>query len=151
VADDELDISSIPFIDKIGKHSYTLIITKVLKQLTPPPSFGLDSIDPEEYFITSGDAIQKVRYLSKILWKYAGTARCKLRTMSAPTAKDIEFEKLCWEQAGASNRLLHILKKLRGSNVFLETEWNNDRKLVLHIKNPRSKTNIVHEKTNTKR
>ena len=132
---------NIPFINEVGKHSYELIIDGAIEALNPPASFGLSPIRPAEYFITSGDAIQKTRYLCKVLWHYAGSARRALHNIPNPTDEDIKFEKSCWKQAGSATRLLHILIRLKGDNVFLETEWSHERKLICNIKNPRAKGN----------
>lgn len=67
-------------------------------------------IDPNQYFITSGEAIAKAEKLEKDIWLMAGKAR----------------------------KLRNLLKKARGPAVYLETEWNDSR-LLLKRKNPRNK------------
>lgn len=116
---------------------YEFDVYDFLCKLEPPPSFKMDPIDPVDYFITSGEAIQKTKYLCKVLWENAGRARKRLGLIKKPTKKDKAFEKECWEQAGKANKMLNELKKARGENVFLETEWRDSTLLVL-AKNPRS-------------
>ncbi|MEM3097480.1 MAG: hypothetical protein QXU32_02005 [Nitrososphaerales archaeon] len=70
----------------------------------------VSAIDPKNYFVTSGEAIQKAKKLEQDLWHMAGEAR----------------------------KLRRLLEKARGSAVYLETEWQ-DGHLILRRKNPRSK------------
>lgn len=130
-----------PKIVKLGSSSnpvYELHIYDFMEVLEPPAGFTLSKFDPQDYFVTSGDAIQKTTYMSRILWLYAGQARRELNKMESPTEEAKQFERRCWVQAGASNKLLGMLTKVRGSDIFLETEWFNH--VVLCIpKNPRSK------------
>jgi len=65
-------------------------------------------IDPLAYFRTTGEAIIKMRKLEADLFQMAGLAR----------------------------KVGNILEKLRGENIYLETQWNNGR-LLLKAKNPR--------------
>lgn len=122
-----------------GLPSYILIVNDFVCPLSPPPGFGMQPINPEDYFITSGDAVQKTKYLCKVLWRYAGQARRELRSIQSPTAADLDFEKDCWKQAGAATKMLHALAKVKGEHVFLETEWNSDRTLRVIAKDPRIK------------
>lgn len=68
----------------------------------------IKNIDPVDYFCTTGEAVIKMRKLEADLFAAAGTAR----------------------------KLGNILKKLRGENVYLETQWSDGR-LLLKAKNPR--------------
>ena len=124
-----------------GQPSYILAVSDFISPLNPPPSYNMPAINPEEYFITSGDAVQKTKYLCKVLWRYAGQVRRKLKSMR-PTAGDLEFERSCWRQAGAAVKMLHALIKIRGEHIFLETEWNSDRTLRVICKDPRVRSEI---------
>ena len=115
-----------------------LFVPDFIQILDPPPQFDLELLDPSSYFITSGDAVQKTEYLGRLIWKYAGTVRKQLSQMKTKTKASVEFEKLCWKQAGACTKMLHALKRVRGDAVFLETEWNEEHKLLVIPKNPRS-------------
>jgi hypothetical protein len=121
-----------------GCARYVLDVFDFVQPLDPPPQFDMESLNPNDYFVTSGDAVQKTRYLSEIVWAYAGTVRKQLRKMKRPSKAAKVFEKLCWKQAGGCTRMLNALIKVRGEAVFLETEWNSDRKLLCIPKNPRS-------------
>lgn len=68
----------------------------------------VQAIDPADYFCTTGEACIKARKLEGDLFAAAGLAR----------------------------KLGNILKKLRGENVYLETQWTDGR-LLLKAKNPR--------------
>lgn len=68
----------------------------------------VQAIDPADYFCTTGEAVIKTRKLEADLFRAAGIAR----------------------------KLGNILKKLRGENVYLETQWVDGR-LLIKAKNPR--------------
>ncbi len=120
------------------KGVFELDVYDFLETLNPPKEFKLEEIKPCYFFITSGDAIQKTKFLKDKIWNYAGTARKRLNQMKSPSNKAKEFEKECWKQAGAVTKLLNALEKARGSAVFLETEWH-DQTLYCIPKNPRTK------------
>lgn len=68
-------------------------------------------IDPNTYFITSGEAVAKAERLEKDIWLMAGKAR----------------------------QLKNLLKKARGPAVYLETERGlEDQAIILKRKNPRN-------------
>jgi len=115
-----------------------LFVSDFLQIMKPPRQFDLEPFDPSSYYITSGDAVQKAKYLSGLMWKYAGAARKQLGLMTTKTKACVEFEKMCWKNAGACNKMICALKKVRGDAVFLETEWNAEHKLLCIPKNPRS-------------
>lgn len=68
----------------------------------------VESIDPNDYFVTSGEAVIKARKLEADLFQAAGKAR----------------------------KLVNTLKKLKDTNVYLESSWHDSR-LILKAKNPR--------------
>lgn len=124
-------------IDEPGHQVYVLEIYDFLSVLSPPHGFNMKEIDPIQYFITSGDAIQKCNYMLSQYWKYAGEARKQLNSIKNPTKTQIQFEKQCWNEAGQLQKLLAQLKKVRQDNIFLETEWD-EHLLHIKIKNPRT-------------
>ena len=65
-------------------------------------------VDPTDYFVTTGEATLKARKLEADLFAMAGRAR----------------------------KLVNILLKLKGDNVYLETSWQEGR-LLIKTKNPR--------------
>jgi len=115
---------------------YELAVDDFLQPMSPPNQFEMEELDPNDYFITSGDAVQKTKYLCTIIWSYAGKARKQLNGMNQPTAASKKFERLCWEQAGSARKMLNALIGIRGEDVFLETEWN-EHMLIVIPKNPR--------------
>lgn len=68
----------------------------------------LKAVDPKDYFCTTGEAVIKTKKLEADLFAMAGLAR----------------------------KLRNTLVKLRGENVYLETQWSDGR-LLLKAKNPR--------------
>jgi hypothetical protein len=68
----------------------------------------MSPIVPANYFKTTGEAIQKITKLKQDLL----------------------------QQVAMAERLKTTLTKLRGGNVYLETQWNDGR-LLLKVKNPR--------------
>ena len=107
-----------------GHHIYELVVNEFVEPINPPSGIQLEQIDPNQYFITSGDAIQKTKYMAKVLWAYAGRARKILKSVKKPPKDLVEFEKHCWKQAGGVNRMLAALIRARGKDIFLETERN---------------------------
>lgn len=125
-----------------------------------PQSFGLTQvagIKPADYFVTSGDAVQKARILEKDIWHLAGElrkqcyeligserkcslseARAKYRSGIRPSspAKFAKYEAAVWKAAGQARRLHNALKIAKGADCFLETEWDNHMLLCIP-KNPR--------------
>lgn len=125
-----------------------------------PLVYGLNDepyVKPSDYYITSGDAVEKTKVLEKDLWVLAGDLRKRCCQYIAEEKKCTYvkaqewyrkgfrpagrrqfamYEEAVWKSAGASRRLLNALKKAKGKNVFLETEWDSHRLLCIP-KNPR--------------
>lgn len=148
--------------DKIvGDHP--AVFELVLADLLPfvdPKEYGIrdeKGINPHDYFITSGDAVEKAKVLEKDLWRYAGEVRRKAYELIAseynvdmqeaqkmyrdgirPSKpnKFADYESAIWSCAGKSRSLLNALFKAKAENCFLETEWDN-HKLLCIPKNPR--------------
>lgn len=110
-----VDPASIPAYEepakfcKLGEvrkeHQPDGIYTLIMKEFMMP-------IDPNTYFITSGEAVAKAERLEKDIWLMAGKAR----------------------------QLKNLLKKARGPAVYLETERGlEDQTIILKRKNPRNK------------
>lgn len=152
-------------IPKIGAFGdeippvFELIIEEHIEYVNPIHYgvHGVTGINPADYFITSGDAVEKARVLEKDLWALAGATRTQSYQIIAKENKcDIkkaqklysegvrpkkpskykDFESAVWRAAGNSRKLLNALIKARGENIFLETEWNNHHLLCIQ-KNPR--------------
>lgn len=96
-----------------------------------PEDYGLPpstpKVDPNACFITSGDAVQKARYLQRSLVNLV--SQLSVSQYRHDVAKTVN-------QAA---KLTKALEEIKGSNVFLETEFNSDRQLLVIPKNPRSK------------
>lgn len=71
----------------------------------------IGTLDPNDYFITSGEAIQKVKQLEKDAWRLAGEAR----------------------------KLVKLMEQAKGSAKYLEVTWEEGI-LTLKRKNPRKKS-----------
>lgn len=125
-----------------------------------PADYGLkdiEGVNPAEFFITSGDAVEKAKVLEKQLWQLAGDLRRKsyqiiseeqnctpvdaqamfrsgTRPQSPPKFSD--FESDVWKAAGNARKLRNALEKARGEDCFLETEWDSHQLLCIP-KNPR--------------
>jgi hypothetical protein len=143
-----------------GATVYQLVLSDFLTYVDPKEYGMLEEkgVDPNYYFITSGDAVEKTKILDKDLWRHAGDVRknicemiSKKRGVSLKEAmviyknkeglKDfesiLEYEKQIWVMAGKARALLNNLIKIKGDNCFLETEWESHRLLCI-IKNPRN-------------
>ena len=149
--------------EEVGDDIPTVYELK-LEQHVPyidPKKYGVNEkgVNPLDYFITSGDAVEKAKILERDLWKFAGEMRKKAYELLAEEKSiDIkEAQKLyrdgirpekpsrfgelvsaIWSAAGKSRSLLNNLIKVRGDNCFLETEWDNHSLLCI-TKNPRNK------------
>lgn len=147
--------------DSIGEPApsvFELILDDHVKYVDPK-DYGVDerSVRPADYFITSGDAVEKAKILEKDLWNLAGELRKKCYTTIAAEhscsyqqAQDLyrngirpanpaglkDFENDVWKSAGACRKLLNALIKAKGPNIFLETEWDSHHLLCIP-KNPR--------------
>ena len=116
-----------------------------------------ESIDPRNYFITSGDAVEKAKILERDAWRTAGNVRKELitaiqvcRKCSPAKAQRLyrdgvrpkklkrfsEYEKAVWKVAGQSRKFVNVLKSIKAEDCFLETEWESHKLLVIP-KNPR--------------
>lgn len=140
---------------------FELIIEEHVRFVNPE-QYGLQdvkSINPADYFITSGDAVEKARILSIDMLGLANKLRNQLYQLieseyncSLSEAQDLfrdgtvptrperfhEYESDVWEAVEQTKALLEALKKAKGNNCFLETEWDN-HKLLCIPKNPRMK------------
>jgi hypothetical protein len=108
-----------------------------------PSQFGLQdvpSIDPETYYVTSGDAICKTEQLHKDLWILVG--KIQKLVNQKPTKKMAAYLKALYGCAVRSKNLINKLKIAKGDAVFLETEWR-DRKVIAVAKNPRPKIKSI--------
>ncbi len=122
--------------ENINNDVVELVLSDYVTKLTPPDGVDLKCLDPNAYFITSGDAIQKSKQLKKDLYAYAG----KVRNIVSSTEIDLsEFEKACWTNASSCVKMINDLIKARGDAIFLETEWVGKSVLVCRPKNPRVK------------
>lgn len=104
-----------------------------------PAEFGLSNVptlNPEMYYVTSGDAICKTQQLQKDLWILVGQIQ-KLAGKKPP--KELAaYLKVLYRCAARSQVLIDKLKVARGDAIFLETEWR-DRRVIAVAKNPRPK------------
>lgn len=113
-----------------------------------PTEFGLTNvpkIDPEMYYVTSGDAICKTLQLQKDLWELVKKVNTLIKKESSE--KLVAYQKVLCSCASRSKIFIDKLKVAKGDAVFLETEWrggNGKGVLVAICKNPRPKNRNVH-------
>ncbi|MCC9655282.1 hypothetical protein [Rhodopirellula halodulae] len=134
---------------------FELVLSDYFKPISTK-DFGLDreGISPRDYYVTSGDAIQKTKYLERLLWKLSGDLRREcieviasersismqaayqhyLKTKEPAGLRAYEFE--IWKLAGKARKLRNALIQARGEHCFLETDWEGS-KLLCIAKNPR--------------
>jgi hypothetical protein len=131
----DFDSPAIQFLDEV---SFELRLGAYLPNIDPA-HFSVEAekpINPADYFVTSGDAIHKCQQLERDLWSLAHTLR-RARRRRTP-ARYLAYERAIWSCANRVRSLQRDLLRIRGTNCFLETEWT-DRKLIVRIKNPRTK------------
>jgi len=106
-----------------------------------PAQFDLHdvpSLNPESYYVTSGDAICKTVQLHRDLWALVGTIQKTVNRTKKPTKKMLAYLKALYGCAVRSQVLINKLKIAKGDAIFLETEWR-DRRVIAVAKNPRPK------------
>lgn len=120
-----------------GQHPtvFELIIEDHVEYIDPA-DYGLieESINPASYFITSGDAVEKSKILVRDLLLLHSSLSKKLETSESQGFRSYIEQVL--EVCGQAQALYEALKRARGVNCFLETEWENHRLLCIP-KNPR--------------
>jgi len=111
------------------------------------------SIDPKDYFITSGEAVTKCTVLELDLWKHYGSLLCdSLNALSEEFEQPVQALRegelfwldrelqLCltrsWRGACQARHLVIHLTEARGAHLFLETDWSEGQ-VVCYPKNPR--------------
>ena len=107
-----------------------------MKALIPPAGSDLYSIDPHNYFITSGDAVQKTEQLIRDIKSLMYKVQQATQEGNKPELK--EFYADCSSVMDGCIRMKKNLEYARGKDVFLETEWEHSCLLCIP-KNPRLK------------
>jgi len=165
--------NNVPLIHELEEfNSKTLIIELDLCHFFPKsPNVPKDMdrsvvFDPKYYFVTSGEAIEKMKFmlididfkltqlLNIILKSIMGSIKGKkpealahlksgqkLPKALLPYKTYYDFVGTCKKEAKI---LLTLLRKFRGTNCFLETEWDSHRLLCIS-KNPRMKDEVDEE------
>lgn len=111
--------------DKAAKNRvFILDIYKHVDFLKAADYEEVDELDPKQYFITSGDAVQKSLYM---LRQFEILAAKKLNKKYKTALKN-NIKKII--------KLIELLIEARGNDCFLETEWENHL-LKCVPKNPR--------------
>lgn len=115
---------------------FELRISDYIMPITPPRELNLPKFDPNRYYITSGDAIQKtlqlieeMEELRKPITDMPGEMPTQVRDFVTKLSNAID----------AAHRMMTDLAKARGTALFLETEWAQNV-LICMPKNPRSRT-----------
>ena len=111
------------------------------------------SIDPKDYFITSGEAVTKCTVLENDLWEcYTEALKNGLEALSEEFDNPVQAMRegelflldqelqLCltnsWRGACQARHLMIHLTEARGAHLFLETDWSEGQ-VVCYPKNPR--------------
>lgn len=132
--DRHVNINDLKSSDKIA-DIYELVLEDHLIEIRPSDYKLSDvpSLNPTEYFITSGDAVQKTKALIRDYKEVIDKVQqCVLHIDVSKYLADVKV------QCSHAETLLELLLKARGTNIFLETEWNQ-HKLLCIPKNPRAK------------
>lgn len=156
VEDTEYHLLGTPILDE-HPTVFELVMEQHV-QFVDPVKYGLhiESVDPNDYFVTSGDAIQKTIYMSYQIKNLADKINqaCierewnkidrldtsntihPIRLNESNMSQLQEYRRDLMVNYAKSLRLIELLTEAKGSYVFLETEWNNHRLLCIP-KNPR--------------
>lgn len=114
---------------------YELVIEDHV-QYIDPKNYKLTNaleICPKEFYVTSGDAVEKTKAL---LREYKSII--SQLTAKATSSKLADYVADLILQQSAAEEMLALLIKARGTSIFLETEWNQHHLLCIP-KNPRAK------------
>ena len=132
--DRHVKVSDLRTSDKTA-DIYELVIEEHVIELKPTKYklANVPVIKPNDYFITSGDAVQKTKALIRD-YKEAIDALQQL-ILNIDVGAYLNDIKVQYSRA---QEMLELLLKARGSNIFLETEWNQ-HKLYIIPKNPRAR------------
>jgi len=94
------------------------------------------NVDPKRFFVTSGEALQRTRYLHDFYVNYLANVRKQHKKIQS-TESEL-FIDLCKTQVDGAKKILKKFIEIRGNDIFLETFWHED-KLTVTGKNPRIK------------
>lgn len=104
-----------------------------------PAKYGIKGtvgVDPNQFYVTSGDAVIKAEFMEKKLWEFA--TLMKRQYGKKANKRTQQFLKDTWSAASKARGLINYLKKVRGPHVFLECE-HRDHNLFVIPKDPRGK------------
>lgn len=131
---------------KIGEaiiNEHPAVFELVLSDILPyidPKDYGLNEpgINPEDYYITSGDAIEKAKILKRDLFKHLEEIRNRIHESGGKQklTNMADYESAIAYCAAQSEVLIEKLQSAKADNCFLETEWDNHHLLCIP-KNPR--------------
>lgn len=120
---DSFDESNCPLVFELRLNDWVETIN--------PTDYGLSqdtpSVDPKSFFVTSGDAVQKARYLVRSIVKVVDELDVS------------QYKHDVANTLSQAAKLVRVLEEVKGKNVFLETEFDAERRLLVIPKNPRSK------------
>lgn len=115
------------FDPSIKNKVFILDISEHIQPLNPKEyDYDHPPIDPNRYFVTSGDAVEK----TKILIRH-------IKELNSKVPLDHHFKSIAENYESQANRLLNLLIQARGKDCFLETEWGDNHTLRCIPKNPR--------------
>jgi hypothetical protein len=122
----------------IGEKHPEVFELRLSDYLEPIPAGTLlvEPIDPEDYFITSGDAVRKTWQLIKDI-----ESLVKQVEVLEPSPERESILVQCIKVLEGSRKMKADLEIARGKFIFMETEWECSVLIVIP-KNPRIKTNF---------
>ena len=113
---------------------FELVIDEHIDKIIPADfGFKYDSIDPNYYFITSGDAVQKTLAIRRDIINLQNV----LDKDISPDGRIVEFREKIDKIIGQVDAFIVKIKTARGNKLFLETEWEAHQ-LYCIPKNPRN-------------
>ena len=124
--------------DDASTTAYELVVCNHVP-LIDPKKYGIrdiKAVDPNDYFITSGDAVVKATHLQRDLCSAANKAGTRFK--GSKNKKHQKFQADIRKAASQAKKLLNTLKEIRGKHIFLETDWK-DHHLYCIPKDPRNK------------
>lgn len=123
----------------IGDHPavFELVLSEILPYIDPRDyDLTEKGINPQDYYITSGDAIEKAKILRRDLIRHLEEIKNRLYESGIKPTGISDYESAITYCVKQSEVLIEQLQIAKAGNCFLETEWDNHHLLCIP-KNPR--------------
>lgn len=131
------NIPTIGVNELVESEAFRLKISQYLEIIHPSQYYiFVEDFNPADYYTTSGDASLKTKQLLKDLLSYQAMIRSIINVLGTYSDGELDLLAQLEKNVESAKVLQEDLKKAKGENCFLETEWD-DLSLKIIPKNPR--------------